>query len=279
VGGVNPQARDHRAVLPGITTGLALAFLYAPLLVVVLFSFHETASLTLPFRGFSLQWYDRVFADPEIGVALRRSVVVGLVTAVLTLGLGTAASYGLTRSRSRLRGPLAMLFFLPLALPGLFLGIAMLSWFTQIGLQLSSTTIVLAHWVYAMPFFMILARIALERLDPMLEDAASDLGAGPATIFRRVTLPQVWPVLVSAAALVFMLSFDEFVITYFIAGSDQTLPLLVFAKLRRTIDPTINVISTLLLAFSFALWVTAAFLATRGARRQRHAVAALGGTS
>jgi ABC-type spermidine/putrescine transport system permease subunit II len=111
----------------------------------------------------------------------------------------------------------------------------------------------------------------------MLEDAAADLGAGPATIFRRVTLPQVWPVLVSGAALVFMLSFDEFVITYFIAGSDQTLPLLVFAKLRRTIDPTINVVSTLLLAFSFALWVTAAFLATRGARRHRRPVAVIGG--
>ncbi|MEA2316148.1 MAG: spermidine/putrescine transport system permease protein [Solirubrobacteraceae bacterium] len=274
---MNSQPRDHRAILPGITTGLALAFLYAPLLVVVLFSFHETASLTLPFRGFSLQWYERVFADPEIGVALRRSVTVGVVTSLLTLVLGTAAAYGLTRSSSRLRGPLAMLFFLPLALPGLFLGIAMLSWFTQIGMQLSSTTIVIAHWVYAMPFFMILARIALERLDPMLEDAAADLGAGPATIFRRVTLPQVWPVLVSGAALVFMLSFDEFVITYFIAGSDQTLPLLVFAKLRRTIDPTINVVSTLLLAFSFALWVTAAFLATRGARRHRRPVAVLGG--
>lgn len=273
------EPRHHRALIPAVVTGAMLLFLYTPLLVVVLFSFHSTASLTLPFDGFSLRWYEEVVADPEIRQALGRSLVIGLVTGVLTLLLGTAAAYGMARSGSRLRLAQAALFVLPLALPGLFLGLALVAWFGEIGLRLGTVTIVIAHWVYAMPFFMLLARVAFDRLDPMLHEAAANLGATPWIVFRRVTLPQIWPLLLSAAALAFMLSFDEFVITYFIAGSDQTLPLLIFGKLRRTIDPTINVISTLLLTLTFLLWLAAFALALRGARRQRRETVVIGGAN
>jgi ABC-type spermidine/putrescine transport system permease subunit II len=113
---------------------------------------------------------------------------------------------------------------------------------------------------------MLMALAALDRLDPALEEAAADLGASPWKVFRRVTLPQVWPVLVGATALSFMLSFDEFIITFFVIGSDSTLPLFIFSSLRRTIDPTINTVSTLLLALTLVLWVVAFAFTIRGSR-------------
>jgi spermidine/putrescine transport system permease protein len=119
------------------------------------------------------------------------------------------------------------------------------------------------------PFFFLVARAALERLDPALEETAADLGAGRWTVFRRVTLPQVWPVLVGAACLAFALSFDEFVITFFVIGPDSTLPLYIWSGLRRTIDPSINAISTLLLAFTMLLFVVTYLLTTWSERRRR----------
>ena len=115
---------------------------------------------------------------------------------MITLLLGTLAAYGLARSSSRLRGPLALLFFLPITLPGLFIGIALLVAFSRVQFTLSLVTVTIAHLVYVFPFFFLIARAALERLDPALEETASDLGANRWTVFRRVTIPQVWPMLV-----------------------------------------------------------------------------------
>ena len=113
-----------------------------------------------------------------------------------------------------------------------------------------------------------MARAALDRLDPALEEAAADLGASPVKVFRRVTLPQIWPILVGATCLAFALSFDEFIITFFVIGSDATLPLFIWSRLRRTIDPSINVISTALLAITLGLWVIAFLLTLRAERRR-----------
>ena len=213
-----------RVVRPGRFTGLVtvagMLFLWLPLLVVVLFSLHKTASLSFPFDGFSLRWYERIFENPEVRAAARNSLVVATSTALVTLVLATLAAYGMSRSRSRWRAPLALLFFLPITLPGLFIGVALLIAFSRLEYSLSLVTVTIAHLVYVFPFFFLLARAALERLDPALEEAAADLGATGWTIFRRVTLPQVWPVLVGAACLAFALSFDEFIITFFIVGPD-----------------------------------------------------------
>ena len=261
---------------PGRFTGLAtvagMLFLWLPLLVVVLFSLHTTASLSFPFDGFSLRWYERIFESPEVRAAARNSLVVATSTALVTLVLATLAAYGMSRSRSRWRGPLSLLFFLPITLPGLFIGVALLIAFSRLEYSLSLVTVTIAHLVYVFPFFFLLARAALERLDPALEEAAADLGATGWTIFRRVTLPQIWPVLVGAACLAFALSFDEFIITFFVVGPDPTLPLFIWSSLRRTIDPSINAISTLLLAFTVLLFVITFALASWGERRRRGTV-------
>jgi len=259
----------RRSPATGVFTIAGLVFLWAPLLLVALFSFHSTGSLTFPFEGFSTRWYDEVFSNEVISTAAKNSLIVATSTALITVLLGTLAAYGLTRTSSRLRGPLSLLFFLPITLPGLFIGIALLVSFSRVEWTLSLVTVTIAHLVYVFPFFFLVARAALERLDPALEETAADLGAGRWTVFRRVTLPQVWPVLVGAAGLAFALSFDEFVITFFVIGPDSTLPLYIWSGLRRTIDPSINAISTLLLAFTMLLFVVTFLLTTWGERRRR----------
>ena len=259
----------RRSPITGVFTIAGLVFLWAPLLLVFLFSLHSTGSLTFPFEGFSTRWYDEVFSSEEIRTAARNSLTVAISTAIVTLILGTLAAYGLTRTSSRLRGPLSLLFFLPITLPGLFIGISLLVVFTRVEFSLSLLTVTIAHLVYVFPFFFLVARAALERLDPALEETATDLGASRWTVFRRVTLPQVWPVLVGAACLAFALSFDEFVITFFVIGPDSTLPMYIWSSLRRTIDPSINAISSLLLAFTILLFVVTFLLTVWSERRRR----------
>ena len=259
----------RRSPITGAFTVAGLIFLWAPLLLVFLFSLHSTGSLTFPFEGFSTRWYDEVFSSEEIRSAAENSLIVATSTALITLVLGTLAAYGLTRSTSRLRGPLSLLFFLPITLPGLFIGVALLVAFSRVQFSLSLLTVTIAHLVYVFPFFFLVARAALERLDPALEETAADLGASRATVFRRVTLPQVWPVLVGAACLAFALSFDEFVITFFVIGPDSTLPMYIWSSLRRTIDPSINAISSLLLAFTMLLFVVTWLLTVWSERRRR----------
>jgi ABC-type spermidine/putrescine transport system permease subunit II len=167
-----------------------------------------------------------------------------------------------------------MLFFLPITLPGLFLGIALLSLFDRMDFSLSLTTVGIAHMVYVFPYFLLIALTAVARLDPALEEVAADLGASPARTFWKITLPQIWPVLAGAAALAFMLSLDEFVITFFVIGTDSTLPLFLFSSLRRTVDPSINVISTLLISTLLLLWVVVFALTLREARLRQGRVLA-----
>jgi ABC-type spermidine/putrescine transport system permease subunit II len=172
----------------------------------------------------------------------------------------------------KLRVPMAFLFFLPITLPGLFLGISMLVYFARIDLTLSLVTVVIAHFVYVIPYYLLISSAALDRLDPALEESAADLGASPWLVFRKVTLPQVWPILAGATVLAFALSFDEFIITFFVIGSNSTLPMYIFSSLRRTVDPSINTISTLLLAVTLVLWVIAFLFTVRAARGRRRSI-------
>lgn len=262
-----------RSATTGAITALALLFLIMPLAVVVLFSFHETASLSFPFTGFSLRWYREVLASAEFRDATQNSLVVATAVAAATLFLGSLAAYGLSRSTSRLRGSLALLFFLPITLPGLFLGLALLSFFAGIDIKLSLATVAIGHFVYVFPYFLLIAKAALDRMDAALEEAAADLGADPWIVFRRVTMPQIWPVLAGATSLAFALSFDEFVITFFVIGPQSTLPLYIWSGLRRTIDPSINTISTLLMMVTLVLFAIAFLFALRSERsRERTAL-------
>lgn len=269
------SARAGRGLAGGVFTALVLVFLLVPLVIVALFSLHSSPSLTFPFEGFSTRWYDEVFGNEQFREALFNSLELALATAAFTLVLGTAAAYGVTRSGSRLSGAGVALFLLPITLPLLFVGIALLIALRRVDIELSLLTILIGHTIIAFPFFFLIARVALERLDPMLEEAAADLGASPWTAFRKVTLPQVFPVLLGAAALAFMVSLDEFIVTFFVSGNETTLPLFIFSRLRTTLNPSINVVSTLLMAITLVLFVFAFVMGIRAERKRSRRAAAL----
>jgi ABC-type spermidine/putrescine transport system permease subunit II len=273
------MSSGNRGILALTITVFVLLFLFVPLVVVVLFSFHETAGLSFPFEGFSTRWYEEVFSSPEFVRALENSAIVAGIAAGTTLVLGTAAAYGLTRVPGRVRGPLTFLFFVPLTLPALFLGIALLTYFARLDIRLSLLTVAIAHLVYVFPYYMLIARAALDRLDPALEESAADLGASPWLVFRRVTIPQVWPLLAGATALAFALSFDEFIITFFVIGPQSTLPLYIWSSLRRTVDPSINVISTVLMGTTIVLWIVAFVFVFRNERSRHRSLESQVGTA
>ena len=269
----------RRGLASGIVTAAAFLFLFVPLGVVVLFSFHSTGGLTLPFEGFSLRWYEDVFGDDVFIDALTNSVILAVATAAITVVLGTAAAYGISRSTTRLRGPAQVLFLAPVLLPGLFIGAALLSFLSRLEVEPSLATVLIGHVVFSFPFVFLLIKTAIDRLDVSLEEVARDLGAVPMRVFRKVTLPQIAPVLVGAAALAFMLSFDEFLITFFVIGNEQTLPTYIFGRLRRTVDPGINVASTMFLAITMLAWLAAAIATLRAARTDRATVVLNGAES
>lgn len=262
----HPGARNRRrrrAAGP-MYLATALAFLYLPVAVVVLFSFNADSTLKLPISGFSLRWYEEVLTDPTYTQALKHSLFVATVCAVCTTLIGTLAAFGLTKVGLRLRGVLAVLFFAPITLPGLFLGLSLLTWFSKLQIELSLWTVAATHIVYTFPYFLLVARSVLERIDPQYDEIAADLGASATRRFFKVTLPMTWPILVAGGLLSFVLSFDEFFITFFVIGPDSTVPLVVYSAMRRAIDPSINAFATLLLLVTLLSGVVIAVLSSAG---------------
>ncbi len=270
------MASRHSPVSFAATVAV-LVFLVAPLVVMVAFSFHSADSLVPPFQGVSLRWYREIFADPLISSGFTNSLKVAFVTAIGTVTSGTAAAYGVSRSKGALGTLTATFFLVPLAIPGLIVGVALLSSFTARTVPLSTVTIVMAHLVYVGPVYFLLALTVLNRLDPSQLEAAADLGAPPIYRFRRVVLPQVRSVLFAGGVTAFVLSFDEFVITSFVAGNDPTLPMVVLSRLRLTIHPSVNAISSLMLFSYLVLWLAgfAYSVRVRSQRRRKYNSGAL----
>jgi ABC-type spermidine/putrescine transport system permease subunit II len=232
---------------------VVMVFLFLPIALIVLFSFHSTPSLAFPFKGLSLRWYREVFIRADLIPALFNSLIVGGATTLISMTLGVLAGLGLTRSRSRFASIVGALTSLPILMPGLFLGVALLSLFAMLKIHLSLQTVVIGHTIYTIPYFILVIRSRLERFDLMLEEASRDLGANRFQTFRLVTFPIIRSSVVGASLLVFALSFDEFLITFFIIGSDSTLPMLIWSMLRRTINPSVNAVATMILTFSLIL--------------------------
>jgi len=241
--------RPHVSWLP-VYTVLVFLFLFAPIAVVVLFSFNKTAGLTFPFHGFSLRWYRAVFGSPLYRDAILASLRVAAVTVVVVVVSGTLAGLAVTRYAFRGNALVRGFLLFPAALPGLFVGIALLSFFVQTKVTLSLWTVTAGHLVYVIPYFFLVVATRLQRFDYLLEEAARDLGAGPWTTFRRVTLPLIAPSLIAGALVVFSLSWDEVFITFFTIGAQNTLPLVIYSTVKQSVDPSVNAISTLLLAGS-----------------------------
>jgi spermidine/putrescine transport system permease protein len=233
-----------------IWTALFFVFMFTPIALVILFSFNSSKSLQ-NFDGFSTRWYEQFFQSESYRDSLAASVQIALITMLVATAIGTLLAYGLVRARTRWSGGLNVLMLVPLVTPEIVAGASALLLFTQIGLELSLTTIVLGHITFSISYVTIVVRARLAALGTEVEDAAMDLGATRLRTFQLITLPALWPAILAAGLLVFALSFDDFVLSFFTTGeSPQPLPVRIWSAIRFGVTPTINAIGTFMLAVS-----------------------------
>jgi ABC-type spermidine/putrescine transport system permease subunit II len=252
---------------------LVYAYLFAPIVLLVLFSFNANRYGTFPVTGWTTDWYTQVFSDYQIRDALRTSLGVAVQVTLVSTLIGTAAAFPLARARLPFRNGVRLLFTLPIMIPGLLIGVSLLVLLrSTLGLGLSQQTAVLGQSVYTTPFVLLIVAARLQGFDRSLERAAGDLGASPARALRRIVLPLIAPAVLAGALFAFTLSLDEFVITYFLIGADNTLPIYIYTQVKFGITPEVNALTALMLAMSILLLLLAATL-PRVLRRVRGLVA------
>jgi len=270
---VSPRAGLVKGLLGGWAVFIYV-FLFAPIVILVLFSFNANQYGTFPFTGWTLHWYGQVFGDYQIKDALYTTLRVSAeVTAVATL-VGTAAAFPLVRSRLRFRSAVRIWMTLPIMIPGLLIGVSLLVLLTSLfHFTLSEQTAVIGQSVYTTPFVVLLVAARLQGFDPALERAASDLGANTFRRLRYVVLPLIMPAVFAGALFAFTLSLDEFIITLFLIGANNTLPIYIYTQVKFGITPEVNALASLLLAASLLL-IAFAFTLPLVVRRVRRLVRA-----
>lgn len=247
-------------------TALALyAFMYAPIVVIIVFSFN-TARHGGSWQGFTTMWYATLLNSPEKIAAARNTVVLGVVSTIIATVLGTLLGYGLSRFRFPGKKLFSLLMYIPVVIPDIVMAVAMLSFYAVVrdalGLfELGMTTMIIAHITFQVPFVAIVVRSRMAGMDPAIEEAAHDLGANGWQTFRHVTLPRMLPGVIAGAMLAFTLSLDDFVVSFFTTGPGATtLPILIYASVKRGITPDINALSTLIVLASVIGTIGAAML-------------------
>ncbi len=245
-------------------TGIVYAFLFLPIVMVLITSFNPTGLTRFPPEGFSLRWYEELLRDRDLQAAFSTSLSIALLSALATSVLGLSAAYGLTRSFVPGKRAFQAFFYLPILVPGIVAGISLLMYFSFVGLKTGYATIVLAHVTHAIPYTLTLILTSFYGFDRTLEEAAQDLGADPWRTFWRVTFPLVLPGVIGGALIAFTVSFDEFVITSFVAGSGvQTLPLVIYSRIRFMLSPVINAAAAVVLILSMTLILAGQLLVMR----------------
>jgi spermidine/putrescine transport system permease protein len=236
---------------------LIYAFLYAPILVLMFFSFNSTRS-TQTWTGFSTEWYVSLLRDQTIHDAFFNSMKVGITATLIATVIGTFTALALTRHNFRGKVAADTTIYAATVMPEIVVGVSLLVFFVAtlipLGIELGIVTIVIAHVAFTISFVTIVVRARLAGMDESLEEAAQDLGANPVTTFMRVTLPLIFPGVMAGALLAFTLSFDDFVITFFVSGvGSSTLPLKIYSMIKFGVTPVINALSTVVLVATIAL--------------------------
>jgi spermidine/putrescine transport system permease protein len=257
-------------------------FLYIPIGVIALFSFNAGRHAS-QFQGFSTQWYGKALSNPFVMDALGTSLIVALSSAVLATLFGTMAALALQSVKGRLRLAFDALIYIAVMVPGIVIGIAALialvtlfDWLNPLlaalwplaeaapQLSLGYGSLIAAHGLFSMALVIIIMRARMAGMDRSLIEASADLGATPWGTFRQVTFPQIFPGILAGFLLAFTFSFDDFIIAFFVAGSQTTLPVYVFSSIRRGVTPEINAIGTMVLAVSLIMLIAAQVILQRG---------------
>lgn len=247
-------------------TALVIAFLYLPLFVVMLFSFNSSTRGILPIEGLTLRWYREAFQSSAFLGALRSSLLVACGSVAVALGLGIPAAFALVRRRFQAESVLRVLITGPIAVPGVVIGVAILSALALIGRSGGLAATTAAHALFTVPFVVFVVRARLTDFDMQVEEAARDLGSSRARTLRTVTLPLIQGSLVGAGILVFALSIDEFIITNFVVGANATLPVMIWSQMRTGIAPSVNAIASVILVGTLGLIAVAGLIVSRSGR-------------
>ena len=240
-----------------------LLFLYAPIAVLIVFSFNAS-KLSAHWQGFSLQWYAKLFSDEAILSSTVNSLIVAAISTIFATVLGVLTAWTLERRAFRGQAAFESLLLMPIVIPEIMMGVAMLLFFVMIGLPLSLFTMIIAHTIFNFPVVALIVRARLRKLDPVLEEAAHDLGATPWLAFRHITLPLLMPGVIGAVLMAFTLSLDDFIISFFLAGAGSTtLPVKVYGMLKTAVTPEVNALSAVLVVISMVLVTVATWIQRR----------------
>ncbi|MEV0662233.1 ABC transporter permease [Actinomadura luteofluorescens] len=247
-------------------TLVLIGWLILPIAIMILFGFNDTRSKqNFQWQGFTLRWYRHLFDKSDLTAAVVNSLTIALLSTLITTVIGTFAGLALGRYRFRGKGSTNLVLFMAISCPEIVMGASLLSMFVTFNLPRGYLTILLAHVMFSIPFVAVTVRARVVGLDPAVEEAAQDLGAGPWTRFRLVTLPMIMPGVLAGALLAFVLSIDDFVITNFTSGATVTFPLWIYGSTRTGTPPQVNVMGTLI----FAVGVLIAVVSARRSARAR----------
>ncbi len=226
---------------------LVYIFLYLPIAVVIAFSFN-TSERNITFEGFTFEWYGKMFENTQLMQSFYNTLIVAVVSTALSVVLGTLCAVGLSRLESKLKSVISNALYIPIIIPELVFGIAMLVFFSSINIEMSMFTLIVSHVTFSMPFVVITVRSRIAGFDHSIEEAARDLGANEFRTFMKVTLPMIMPGVVSGGMLALTISLDDVVVSYFTAGADSTtLPLKIMGMVKKGVSPDVNALSTLMI--------------------------------
>jgi spermidine/putrescine transport system permease protein len=242
-----------------------LVFLYAPIIILPMFAFNDATVIAFPLTGFSTRWFSAMLEQPALHIALKNSLFIAVVSSVLATTLGIFASRATTRYRFPMKAGLMGLIMLPLVLPEIIVAVSLLVVLLGLGVSLSLWTVILGHVLICTPFTIAILSSAFQSLDQSLEEAAYDLGESPASTFRLIILPLVMPGIISSLLISFTISLDEFIIAFFLAGTEPTLPVYIFSQFRFPSSvPVIMALGTVLVCMSIVLLACAEYFRRRG---------------
>lgn len=239
--------------LLGLYLGILFFLMYLPIGVVVVFSFNE-ARLPVRFTGFSMKWYQELFQDRDMLQALKNSLILAVSSCAVSAVIGTLGAVGISRIHWKTKGMLEYISILPLMIPEIILGMVLMAFFYMMNLPFGMLTLLIGHTVFCVPYILMEVKARLAGMDPSLEEAARDLGAGPFRAFWDIILPLIMPAVMSGSLLAFAMSMDDVVISIFINGPRlSTLPIKVYTQIKTGVTPEVNALCTIMLAVTLLI--------------------------
>jgi ABC-type spermidine/putrescine transport system permease subunit II len=271
---VSPHASAVRWSLR-LWFGILMIYLYLPIIFMIAFSFDESQTPGLPIQGPTLHWYEAMLNNRQLLRAVSNTITVSVVVAILATIIGTMAAFVLVRGGLRYPNTTRIAFTLPIMVPGVLIGIALLIFFSRAAhLGLSLGTVIAGQLVVTVPFVVLIVASRLQGFDRALEWAAADLGASPRQAIRHIVLPLIAPAILAGALISVTLSIDEFVVTWFTVGNQPTLPTYIYTRVKFGVTPEVNAVATVMLVATLLIFAIASLILSRAGRRKRAAAKA-----